>query len=215
MRTALQHDDLRGPRLYRRPVRCDRQTLISIGIGLPNFIRGMRDTVKAKLRITARTELRLGDVLLTNDAYITGSHLNHITFIVLSSMRRTSWWRSHRLHGALAGHRRHACRNDHGHLLGRPAGPDLKIFSEGQAEPGDHHHHQGQRAHFPTRHGRLLRTDRYGARPESGAFLTILRNTDASRCCGAIAPIMDHSEAQARSRSSIPDGVYEAEVVHG
>ena len=56
---------------------------ISIGIGLPMFIRGMSDTVKAKLaRFGGAAGLEPGDVLLTNDAYLTGSHLNHMTFSV-------------------------------------------------------------------------------------------------------------------------------------
>src|SRR5207248_7388666 len=53
---------------------------ISIGLGLPMFIRGLSDTVKAKLAHFGREGIRPGDVLLTNDAYITGSHLNHLVF---------------------------------------------------------------------------------------------------------------------------------------
>ena len=55
---------------------------VSIGIGLPMFIRGMSDTVKAMIEHFGVDKLRPGDVLLTNDAYITGSHLNHMTFVV-------------------------------------------------------------------------------------------------------------------------------------
>ena len=55
---------------------------ISIGLGLPMFIRGMSDTVKAKLAHFGRENIEPGDILLTNDAYITGSHLNHMTFTV-------------------------------------------------------------------------------------------------------------------------------------
>src|SRR6266581_9594649 len=55
---------------------------ISIGLGLPMFIRGMSDTVKAKLEHYGVENLDPGDILLTNDAYITGSHLNHMTFTV-------------------------------------------------------------------------------------------------------------------------------------
>ena len=53
---------------------------ISIGIGLPSFIRGMSNTVKAKLRHYGVDGLNDGDILVTNDAYTTGSHLNHFTF---------------------------------------------------------------------------------------------------------------------------------------
>src|SRR5213592_3589403 len=55
---------------------------ISIGLGLPMFIRGMSDTVKAKLEHYGVENLDPVDILLTNDAYITGSHLNHMTFTV-------------------------------------------------------------------------------------------------------------------------------------
>src|SRR6516164_602904 len=40
----------------------------SIGLGLPMFIRGMSDTVKAKIAHYGVKNLEPGDVLLTNDA---------------------------------------------------------------------------------------------------------------------------------------------------
>jgi len=52
---------------------------ISIGIGLPMFIRGMAETVKAKIRHFGAAEIRPGDIYVTNDSYLTGSHLNHVT----------------------------------------------------------------------------------------------------------------------------------------
>src|ERR1700724_2119086 len=52
---------------------------VSIGIGLPMFIRGMAETVKAKIRHFGRDGIKPGDIYVTNDAYITGSHLNHVT----------------------------------------------------------------------------------------------------------------------------------------
>jgi len=51
---------------------------ISIGLGLPMFIRGMSETVKATLREYPHAAMRPGDIYITNDAYTTGSHLNHI-----------------------------------------------------------------------------------------------------------------------------------------
>ena len=53
------------------------------------FIRGMSDTVKTKLAHYGPDNLEPGDILLTNDAYITGSHLNHMTFTVPVSVNRT------------------------------------------------------------------------------------------------------------------------------
>ena len=52
---------------------------ISIGLGLPMFIRGMAEAVKAKIRHFAQESIHPGDILITNDGYITGSHLNHVT----------------------------------------------------------------------------------------------------------------------------------------
>src|SRR6204780_2804463 len=52
---------------------------VSIGIGLPMFIRGMAETVKAKIRHFGRDGIKPGDIYVTNDAYLTGSHLNHVT----------------------------------------------------------------------------------------------------------------------------------------
>ncbi len=55
---------------------------ISIGLGLPMFIRGMSETVKATLREYPHEVMRRGDIYITNDAYVTGSHLNHITLVL-------------------------------------------------------------------------------------------------------------------------------------
>src|SRR5262249_5347109 len=51
---------------------------VSIGLGLPMFIRGMGETIKAELA-HFKGDIQPGDILITNDAYITGSHLNHVT----------------------------------------------------------------------------------------------------------------------------------------
>src|SRR5258708_11890553 len=55
---------------------------VSIGIGLPMFIRGMAETVKAKIKHFGYKNIRPGDIYVTNDSYITGSHLNHFTFML-------------------------------------------------------------------------------------------------------------------------------------
>src|SRR2546428_1502081 len=52
---------------------------ISIGIGLPMFIRGMAETVKAKIAHFGPVNMHPGDIYVTNDSYLTGSHLNHVT----------------------------------------------------------------------------------------------------------------------------------------
>lgn len=55
---------------------------VSIGLGLPMFIKGLSETVKAKIAHWGLDGIAPGDVLLTNDAYVTGSHLNHIVLTV-------------------------------------------------------------------------------------------------------------------------------------
>jgi N-methylhydantoinase B len=56
-----------------------RGETVSIGLGLPMFTRGMAETVKASVAHFGIDKLEPGDILITNDAYITGSHLNHVT----------------------------------------------------------------------------------------------------------------------------------------
>ena len=46
--------------------------------GVPLFIRGMAETIRAKLAHFGKDGLEPGDILVTNDSYVTGSHLNHI-----------------------------------------------------------------------------------------------------------------------------------------
>jgi N-methylhydantoinase B len=53
---------------------------ISIGLGLPMFVQGLSDAVQTQLSFYGADSLEPGDVLLTNDPYIMGSHLNHMIF---------------------------------------------------------------------------------------------------------------------------------------
>jgi len=53
---------------------------ISIGLGLPMFIRGLSDSIKAKLAFWGKENIEPGDILLTNDPQVMGSHLNHMIF---------------------------------------------------------------------------------------------------------------------------------------
>ena len=53
---------------------------ISIGLGLPMFIRGLSDAIKAKIAYWGKKEIFPGDILLTNDPQVMGSHLNHMIF---------------------------------------------------------------------------------------------------------------------------------------
>jgi N-methylhydantoinase B len=53
---------------------------ISIGLGLPMFIRGLADSIKAKIAFWGKENIAPGDILLTNDPQVMGSHLNHMIF---------------------------------------------------------------------------------------------------------------------------------------
>lgn len=53
---------------------------ISVGLGLPMFVGGLSDAIKEKLAFYGPDGIKPGDILLTNDAYIMGSHLNHMIF---------------------------------------------------------------------------------------------------------------------------------------
>ncbi len=53
---------------------------ISIGLGLPMFIGGLSDAIKAKIAFWGKDNLEPGDILLTNDSQVMGSHLNHMIF---------------------------------------------------------------------------------------------------------------------------------------
>ena len=95
---------------------------VSIGIGLPMFIRGMAETVKAKIRHFGIKNMKPGDIYVTNDSYITGSHLNHFTFTLPIFHK-----------GKLVGF---SCCMAHwldvGGVLG---GMTTDIYSEGHADP--------------------------------------------------------------------------------
>src|SRR3954453_21042931 len=43
---------------------------LSIGLGLPMFIRGLSDAIQAKLQHWGRDAIEPGDILLTNDGYV-------------------------------------------------------------------------------------------------------------------------------------------------
>src|SRR5438067_9633754 len=55
---------------------------LSIGLALPMFIRGLSDAIKAKIGHWGRENIEPGDILLTNDPQIMGSHLNHMIFTI-------------------------------------------------------------------------------------------------------------------------------------
>ncbi|MDX6740629.1 hydantoinase B/oxoprolinase family protein [Actinocorallia sp. A-T 12471] len=53
---------------------------VSVGLGLPMFVGGLSRAVKAKIAHYGHDGIEPGDILLTNDPDIMGSHLNHMIF---------------------------------------------------------------------------------------------------------------------------------------
>jgi N-methylhydantoinase B len=183
---------------------------ISIGIGLPMFIRGMSETVKAKIKHFGRDNINPGDIYVTNDSYLTGSHLNHVT-LTLPIFHQ----------GTLVGF---ACCMAHwldiGGMLG---GMSTDIFSEGLQIPIMKLHDRGvvnetlvdiirQNVRLPSRAMGDLRAQVTAVKTGERRFLQLIERYGRDAVLGAVAAIMDHAEAMARVRTrTIPDGVYEAE----
>jgi N-methylhydantoinase B len=187
---------------------------VSIGLGLPSFIRGMAETVKAKLRHFAQVGpgdgLEPGDILVTNDAYTTGSHLYHFTFSL-------PIFHSGKLSGF-------ACCMAHwtdvGGVLG---GVTTDIYSEGIQIPIVKYARAGvvnqdlvdiirMNVRIPERAMGDLRAQITAVKTGEKRFLELLDRYGREEVLVAIANIMDQSEKAARERTrSIPDGEYEAE----
>jgi len=183
---------------------------VSIGLGLPMFIRGMAATLKAKLEHFGVEGIEPGDILVTNDAYITGSHLNHIT-LSLPIFHQ----------GELVAF---ACCMAHWlDIGGALGGITTDIYSEGLQVPILKLHKAGEvnqdlieiikmNVHIPDRAMGDLRAQISAVKTGEKGFTEILDRYGCDDVLGAIDEIMDHSEQAARARTlSIPDGVYEAE----
>jgi len=183
---------------------------ISIGIGLPMFIRGMSETVKAKIKHFGRDNIKPGDIYVTNDSYLTGSHLNHVT-LTLPIFHQ----------GTLVGF---SCCMAHwldiGGMLG---GMSTDIFAEGLQIPIMKLHDRGavnetlvdiirQNVRLPSRAMGDLRAQVTAVKTGERRFLQLIERYGRDAVLGSIAAIMDHAEAMARTRTrTIPDGIYEAE----
>jgi N-methylhydantoinase B len=187
-----------------------RGNTVSIGLGLPMFIRGMSDTVKAKLAHFGAADLEPGDVLLTNDAYITGSHLNHMTFSVPIFDGDT-----------LVGFS--CCMAHWPDVGGTLMEGTTDIFSEGLQMPIVKIHRRGTpneeliaiiktNVRLPERAMGDFRAQIAAVKTGERRFLDLIGKYGREAVLAGIAAIMDQSEARARARvRDMPDGVYEAE----
>jgi N-methylhydantoinase B len=183
---------------------------VSIGLGLPMFIRGMSDTVKTKLAHYGKDELEPGDILLTNDAYITGSHLNHMTFTVPVFHDGTLVAFS-------------CCMAHWPDVGGTLDGATTDIFSEGLQMPIVKIYRRGvaneelisiirTNVRLPDRAMGDFRAQIAAVKTGERRFLEMIGKYGRDAVLSGIAAIMDHSEAATRARvREIPDGVYEAE----
>src|SRR5882762_6321963 len=183
---------------------------VSIGIGLPMFIRGMAETVKAKIRHFGPDGIKPGDIYVTNDAYITGSHLNHVT-LTLPIFHK----------GVLVGFS--CCMAHWIDIGGTLGGMTTDIFSEGLQIPILKYQDRGkvnddlvdiirQNVRIPNRALGDLRAQVTAVKTGERRFLELVDRYGRDQVAAAIAAIMDRSEAAARAHTkSIPDGVYEAE----
>ena len=183
---------------------------ISIGLGLPMFMRGMSDTVKAKIRHFGYDGIAPGDILLTNDAYTTGAHLNHLTFsipvfdkgrIVAFSTCMAHW-------------------QDIGGILN---GMTTDIYSEGLQIPVVKYHARGQlnrdvhefirmNVRRPDRAMGDLEAQLSACRVGARHLEELISRHGCAAVLASIEDIFDQSEVEARAMvATIPDGVYEAE----
>jgi N-methylhydantoinase B len=183
---------------------------VSIGIGLPSFIRGMSNTVRAKIRHFGRENMRPGDIYVTNDAYTTGSHLYHMTFTLpIFDQRKLVGFSCCMAHWI-----------DIGGTLG---GMTTDIYSEGLQVPILKYQDRGavnqdlldiirMNVRIPNRAMGDLRAQVIAVKTGERLFLELIKRYGREPVLNAIAEIMDRSAVSARARTrTIPDGVYEAE----
>jgi N-methylhydantoinase B len=182
---------------------------VSIGLGLPMFIRGMGEVI-ASMRRHFGDDIHLGDILITNDAYTTGSHLNHIT-LSLPCFHK----------GELVGFS--CCMAHWLDIGGTLGGMTTDIYSEGLQIPPMKLMRRGvlnqdlvdiirMNVRIPENAMGDLRAQITAVKTGEKRFLELVQRYGAREVLVAIDQIMDASEAAARARTrTIPDGTYEAE----
>jgi N-methylhydantoinase B len=184
--------------------------IVSIGMGLPSFIRGMSNTVRAELAHYGTGGLEPGDILVTNDAYTTGSHLNHFTFSmpIFDGSTLCGWA---------------ACMAHWPDVGGTLGGVTTDIYSEGIQIPIMKYQKAGavnqelvdivrMNVRIPERAMGDLRAQVIAVKTGERRFLELLRRYGRNQVLASLKHMMDLSERAARARTrTIPDGTYEAE----
>ena len=187
-----------------------RGDTVSIGMGLPMFVRGMSETVKAMIARFGVKGMRAGDVLITNDAYLTGSHLNHITLAVpVFHARRLVGFTACMAHWADIGAALNIVTRD--------------IYSEGLQVPILKMYRAGRRnedlaeillmnVRIPERAMGDLNAQVGAVRTGAKRFLELIARYGEGPVLDAVDEIMERSERRARLQvAAIPDGEYLAE----
>jgi N-methylhydantoinase B len=184
---------------------------VSIGLGLPMFIRGMSQTVKAKIEKFGKENMREGDIYITNDSYLTGSHLNHFTMTMPVFHQ-----------GVLAGFT--CCMAHWQDVGGNLGGVTTDIYAEGIQIPIMKCQKEGvineelldiikMNVRIPERAMGDFRAQVTAVKSGDRRYRELLDRYGRDATLAAISRIMDQSEARARELTrSIPDGTYEAEA---
>jgi N-methylhydantoinase B len=183
---------------------------LSIGLGLPMFIRGLSDCIKAKLEFWGRENIEPGDVLLTNDPDVMGSHLNHLIFTLpIFNDGELVAFASSMAHWA-----------DVGGVLG---GVTQDIFAEGMQIPFVKVYKAGREdseivsilamnCRNPERALGDMRAQLAAIRTGERRLLEVLRRYGNAAFRESVTLLFDQSERLARAAvEQIPDGTYEAE----
>ena len=183
---------------------------ISIGLGLPMFIRGLSDAIKAKIAHWGKENIAPGDILLTNDGYVMGSHLNHMIFtlpifhdgeIVAFSASMAHW---PDVGGVLGG----ITRDIYAEGLQLPF---VKIFKAGRQDP-ELTAIICANCRLPDRAMGDFRAQIAAIRTGERRVCRLLERYGTQAFTASIRLIFDQSERLARAAvRTIPDGVYEAE----
>jgi N-methylhydantoinase B len=183
---------------------------ISIGLGLPMFIRGLSDSIKAKIEFWGKDNIEPGDILLTNDSYTMGSHLNHLIFtlpifndgeLVAFSCSMAHW---QDIGGQLGG----VTRDIFSEGLQIPF---VKIFRAGRENPEITSIIRAN-VRVPERAMGDMRAQLASIRTGERRLLQLLKRYGNQAFKESIGLVYEQSEKLARAAvRQIPDGVYEAE----
>ena len=187
-----------------------RGQTLSIGLGLPMFIRGLSDAVMAKIEHYGYDGIEPDDILLTNDPYTMGSHLNHMVFTkpifwegeIVGFASSMAHWQD--IGGVLSG----VTRDVYSEGLQMPI---VKMFKRGVQ---DQELTDIIRANVRLPELALgdMRAQIASINTGEARYLELLERHGVHTVAAAIESLYQQSEIKARRAvEAFPDGVYEAE----